>query len=1686
MEELRERKEFQKGTRRSTNPESRFGGRGTAIGVNYEENVGAMLSVKMLAGSRSVVWEGIAGDLIDSITMQSGGPVDDILVRLRDSEGACVFISAKQRSSAIPLTARSPAFTDTVRAFVRQSSKLSPGGKKNSRFLWAIPSTAGRAAVTDLRNVLDAHRANATDTPLLQFVSGRGAAETKALKSLLSIVEQSWSEEYGSAPSESDLKSFLGHVYVVVYDFGPNSQFELGAEGELRTHVLQEPGESHAAWETLLSIFRGANQRGLTLTAPSLRKALSAEGFKLRIPADYEPDISKLREVTARNLQEIKDHSKLRFGERPEEYHHIERQDDLSPLLVAAGMESFLITGEPGCGKSGLIFRFVEELQKAGVPVVLLLAEKAFAKDQKESANVPGLTHSLDDVLSHWPEGGAGVFVTDALDAIRDPASQKAFHRLLQNVKSGSSHWRVVASVREFDLKFGRELRELFPGRGIGGHATPEFENVAHFHLGLLTEPQLDVLVRERAELLPFVRGARQETKAQGMHRSPFYLRLAAELLRNGVGPERLADWNSPAVLLRSYWDLRVNGGAQREEHTLTLKAVCEGMVNARRTAVSTKELSLTAAQLRSIEELRSRGVLQSPPVRHGTVVASDDIRFTHHLLHDYAISRTLIPESPREAFCAYVSKRALISVFYRQSLLFALEALWDVDPTREAYWNCALELEGQPAVHAVTRVLAPILGARRVEVVEDLKPLAAALTSVSTSDSAGQKALLHLASGINDVSVDALRVGAMAWSAFAMELANLLPAQPHIEGPLAQILFRLDACEVSALGATRPLLNTAARALLANHVAKIVGKGWRPGALIAIKTICRTFDSASEESERALLSLLTPERLVDFPHHDLYDLADNLIFLGAQGDAVVLRLFEAAFADEPKGGDFEEAGSLILRLQFQKRDSWHMVQYALATYYEKYNSENSGLMTDIACIAWNSVARKHGYGPDWPDLELTTIEFRGVPCKLTIDYSHIYGRAYENEENRILTKFENALRQWATAGDMDRLSVAIDHFARRNRTALMWSVMMEIGAEHPKTLGALLSSCLEEPTFLANSDYSYGGVALLGALHRAGTMAEREHLETLILKLPQELRLPPGETRESMSNWIEHVQNRLLGVLEEPNIVVDSLRELRSRRSNGGPLPANQKPTGARVSHGDVPGNEVLKSKGIDLTAPASAEMLRLQEDLKPLLDQNKGTIELEEVEKRWPTILEAETATSASIETERGQDLWGHLVSACENIARCAGLPKTDERWRVITRILLKAASDPVPAPSYNNPEDDDWPSWGWPSPRLDAAKGLPFVAYRTGKLDREVTEALRKLATDPSHPLRFNLADRLAVLHPVNSRLMWELIDIFVARESMFSVLDMLLRAMSRLPNTENENVALRLREIARRVKGEAPTKNPIHETLANINLFRFLRTGDAESKAFVAELIDKCDEPRNLRPLQAQLHSCRSGGWLTAGDSVTTDSSADEVRHRTWQFFSELLATAQERLRMHCGEMKKARQSGRASPEKALEERKNAAMQLVDAVGLQLYFASGAFCDQNQRPERALTPPQLRRFWNESKSLLEALAAEPHPHVAHQLIQTFTHLLPCAPSDVFMIAAKSIHASSQAGFQHDSLAVTEVVKLIQRALADHRDIFREERDGKSECLAALLKVLDLFVEAGWPQARQLTHHLEEIYR
>ena len=59
---------------------------------------------------------------------------------------------------------------------------------------------------------------------------------------------------------------------------------------------------------------------------------------------------------------------------------------------------------------------------------------------------------------------------------------------------------------------------------------------------------------------------------------------------------------------------------------------------------------------------------------------------------------------------------------------------------------------------------------------------------------------------------------------------------------------------------------------------------------------------------------------------------------------------------------------------------------------------------------------------------------------------------------------------------------------------------------------------------------------------------------------------------------------------------------------------------------------------------------------------------------------------------------------------------------------------------------------------------------------------------------------------------------------------------------------------------------------------------------------------------------------------------------------------------------------------------------------------------------------------------------------------------------------------------------TLAADLVVRLVERYLAEYRELLQDN----PECREALIELLDTFVRAGWPAARQLTYRLEDIFR
>jgi hypothetical protein len=102
--------------------------------------------------------------------------------------------------------------------------------------------------------------------------------------------------------------------------------------------------------------------------------------------------------------------------------------------------------------------------------------------------NELGLEHELITVLDHWPSTQAGYVVIDALDAARTAGAVRTLYTLMDLIIKRANRWRVIASVRKFDLRHNPKLQQLFSGTPPTPHTDNEFSATRHVNIPTLTD----------------------------------------------------------------------------------------------------------------------------------------------------------------------------------------------------------------------------------------------------------------------------------------------------------------------------------------------------------------------------------------------------------------------------------------------------------------------------------------------------------------------------------------------------------------------------------------------------------------------------------------------------------------------------------------------------------------------------------------------------------------------------------------------------------------------------------------------------------------------------------------------------------------------------------------------------------------------------------------------------------------------------------------------------------------------------------------------------------------------------------------------------------------------------------------------------------------------------------------------
>jgi len=314
------------------------------------------------------------------------------------------------------------------------------------------------------------------------------------------------------------------------------------------------------------------------------------------------------------------------------------------------------------------------------------------------------------------------------------------------------------------------------------------------------------------------------------------------------------------------------------------------------------------------------------------------------------------------------------------------------------------------------------------------------------------------------------------------------------------------------------------------------------------------------------------------------------------------------------------------------------------------------------------------------------------------------------------------------------------------------------------------------------------------------------------------------------------------------------------------------------------------------------------------------------------------------------------------------------------------------------------------------------------------------------------------------------LWRLADCLGRDEQSFAVLQRFAGFLVRAVHHAPEQVETLVIELMPRARRETePHGDRIIEAIGNLIAILWLRYEQPRSRQLLT------DWQTDLVAHEAELNRAAA----TLRDTVilgydTTNEADIQMRRNAQRLALEFVEASAPVIEQYIA-------MAPASRTEADHQAARAAAHLLNNVGDQLYFSSGAFrANEKEEPTGLVTAESRKAFLDETAELLRRIGDVGTPHTIYYLIDLLASLRSADPPQVFdLVAHALLDAGRMHGFQFESLGADRFVEVVGIFLADHRDIFNDQSRR-----AKLIECLDAFVEAGWPKARRLLYRLPEL--
>lgn len=997
----------------------------------------------------------------------------------------------------------------------------------------------------------------------------------------------------------------------------------------------------------------------------------------------------------------------------------IKREKLVESFIKSLKKGNLIVLGSPGVGKTWLLEQGVKLLNEESIPFLFLKADGMNINDISDFSAFFKTTSTLEMFFNHKSAGKRSILVIDALDAIRSEIKQIAYKNLIKLVLTKCENWSIVASIRSYDAKHSKELFTLFPGNDPEIPKEFQTTEIAYRHLNVppLNDAEVSEAINSDSNLKSIYEIATSELKE--IFKIPFNIWLLQRLIEDGIDPQKLSKVRTIVELFNLYWEYRILKKDNCLDRLKIIEKVLTNMVNNHALSVSRQDVIVDGGTD------AFKGLLSDKVIVPFTS-SEETLGFEHNMLFDYAVSRVLMKENPKEVF-SFLTLESRRPIFLRPSINYYFVRLWHGD--RGLFWSIFWYFQIQNGGEYLS-ILPIFTLVNELTIIGDFQGLID--SRPTTIEEKYLFDTLNRILKVFDTTKRKILSSERCWVEIFFRISNELNIT--FIDPFIRLLKKfVDVYEIWSIDEYNRLAMT---------VRNVFKWGWREDvepdiqrdrlreilSFWIIPLICRTYQSDPLESKQLLSKLINkigPKTVI----REVYSLANDVEKIWRSDPEFAVEIYTKIFEYEETSKEPTQMRGGVLALTSNRRQDYEGCYYLLGEKISKFLEAKPTYAVKAIIYVVDALVRREKSGSSYRGTEYK-FSFFGEEAKYKTDGNFVFDeRDYGHDEcPKILREFLNFLTKLGRENQIDLLRQVIETVVTYNSLAVIWKYLLKASVEYPQVYIPLVYPMLiaKPIVFSADTSYTYGN--FLNKCYKDLTVQQRKEIETVILNIDQFIS-------ETEFEPIDKKKNRLLSQLPVDLIELKEARDIVTHLIDTKSVVSNQEPFQIGDWQGTPYTDEVwLKEKGVDIHANDNKRLLDLSNEVKKLADENINKAPLEEkILGSWERILKlkSDLEDQAGQYDEKVREIaLTNLTSICVCMAANAKLLNDSKIMGVCEGVLYKAGNDKYP--QYNPKYHDEFDSPHWsPDPRIEAAEGIMLLVRNKNYANVKNIELIKKLS-------------------------------------------------------------------------------------------------------------------------------------------------------------------------------------------------------------------------------------------------------------------------------------------------------------------------------------------------------------------